>query len=257
VKLQGLTTGGRRRSTRNLEWKRKGALHALLGGQPLQFALEGSLDKVALLTYVTRPCDSTPRMRTPTAISSRVEPIRPNGRGHEHSASAADALASGREPAGARDPQPILEEELPGCEPTASSTSCCCPITSAVATSRRAAERHASRRELVEVSGCGDEALRWPAPLHPASGMCFLRPDCASAKPARAARGPSNFEDHRAMYASLSQEVLRSVVPRLHLCRRSPLSARMNGRRCPASAPTSYEVEPRISGAFEAAKPRR
>src|SRR6185369_13884455 len=45
----------------SLRWKRKGALYALLGGQPMEFTLEGSLDKVALVTYVTRPCDSHPQ----------------------------------------------------------------------------------------------------------------------------------------------------------------------------------------------------
>jgi hypothetical protein len=57
VKLQGLTTQG---DDKNARWKRRGALAALLGGQPLEFKLEGSLDKVALVTYVTRPCDSHP-----------------------------------------------------------------------------------------------------------------------------------------------------------------------------------------------------
>lgn len=58
VKLQGLTTQNDVRDT--LKWKTRGALAALLGGQPLRFAQEGSLSKVAVLTYVTRPCDIHP-----------------------------------------------------------------------------------------------------------------------------------------------------------------------------------------------------
>lgn len=55
IKLQGLTTAGD-----NLGWKRRGALHAILGGQAVRFGMEGNLDKVALVTYVTRPCDTHP-----------------------------------------------------------------------------------------------------------------------------------------------------------------------------------------------------
>lgn len=58
VKLQGLTTQNDARDT--LRWKTRGALAALLGGQPLHFVQEGSLSKVAVLTYVTRPCDVHP-----------------------------------------------------------------------------------------------------------------------------------------------------------------------------------------------------
>lgn len=58
VKLQGLTTQNDARDT--LRWKTRGALAALLGGQPLRFPQEGSLTKVAVLTYVTRPCDIHP-----------------------------------------------------------------------------------------------------------------------------------------------------------------------------------------------------
>ena len=57
VKLQGLTTKGDEQS---LYWKRRGALNAILGGQAVRFDMEGQLDKVALVTYVTRPCDMHP-----------------------------------------------------------------------------------------------------------------------------------------------------------------------------------------------------
>lgn len=58
VKLQGLTTENDARDS--LRWKNRGALAALLGGQPVQFAQEGCLDKVAVVSYVTRPCDTHP-----------------------------------------------------------------------------------------------------------------------------------------------------------------------------------------------------
>jgi hypothetical protein len=59
VKLQGLTTLDHT-SADKYRWKKKGALHALLGSQPVKFKMAGELDKVALVTYVTRPCDIHP-----------------------------------------------------------------------------------------------------------------------------------------------------------------------------------------------------
>jgi hypothetical protein len=58
VKLQGLTTENDARDS--IRWKNRGALAALLGGQPVRFEHQGSLDKVAMVTYVTRPCDIHP-----------------------------------------------------------------------------------------------------------------------------------------------------------------------------------------------------
>lgn len=62
VKLQGYTAGGDE-STRR--WRKMGALAALSGGQALKFQMPGGLEKVALVTYVTRPCDSHPASLEP------------------------------------------------------------------------------------------------------------------------------------------------------------------------------------------------
>lgn len=58
VKLQGLTTTNDARDT--IRWKNRGALSALLGGQPVRFSQQGRLSKVAVVSYVTRPCDMHP-----------------------------------------------------------------------------------------------------------------------------------------------------------------------------------------------------
>lgn len=58
VKLQGLVTGDE--TAVDMKWRKRGAVHALLGGQPLVFPAEGSVAKVALVSYVTRPCDTHP-----------------------------------------------------------------------------------------------------------------------------------------------------------------------------------------------------
>jgi hypothetical protein len=58
IKLQGFVSSAEKGDT--LRWRRRGAVQALSGGQPLVFPLAGSLDKVALVNYVTRPCDTHP-----------------------------------------------------------------------------------------------------------------------------------------------------------------------------------------------------
>lgn len=60
VKLQGLDVVNQK----DMEWRKKGALAALIGGQPLHFPMEGSLERVALVSYVTRPCDRHPQLDT-------------------------------------------------------------------------------------------------------------------------------------------------------------------------------------------------
>ncbi|MES2261614.1 MAG: hypothetical protein V4724_24120 [Pseudomonadota bacterium] len=59
VKLQGLTTLDRTPQDA-YRWRKRGALHALLGSQPVTFPMQGELDRVALVAYVTRPCDLHP-----------------------------------------------------------------------------------------------------------------------------------------------------------------------------------------------------
>ena len=58
IKLQGFVSSAEKNDT--LRWRRRGAVQALTGGQPLAFPLAGSVDKVALVNYVTRPCDTHP-----------------------------------------------------------------------------------------------------------------------------------------------------------------------------------------------------
>lgn len=62
VKLQGYTAVG---DEWTRDYRKRGAVAALGGGQTLSFDLEGSLDRVALVTYVTRPCDAHPASLEP------------------------------------------------------------------------------------------------------------------------------------------------------------------------------------------------
>jgi len=62
VKLQGYAANG----DVDLEkYRKSGAVAALASGQVLSFNLEGSLDRVALVTYFTRPCDTHPMSLEP------------------------------------------------------------------------------------------------------------------------------------------------------------------------------------------------
>jgi hypothetical protein len=57
VKLQGIVPSA---DAEQMKWRKRGALAALLGGQSLMFDMQGALDRVALVSYVTRPCDKHP-----------------------------------------------------------------------------------------------------------------------------------------------------------------------------------------------------
>jgi hypothetical protein len=57
VKLQGIVPSN---DPEQMKWRKRGALAALLGGQTLKFDMHGALDRVALVSYVTRPCDKHP-----------------------------------------------------------------------------------------------------------------------------------------------------------------------------------------------------
>jgi hypothetical protein len=62
VKLQGYTAAG---DDVTRDYRKRGAVAALGGGQTLSFNLDGSLGRVALVTYVTRPCDAHPSSPEP------------------------------------------------------------------------------------------------------------------------------------------------------------------------------------------------
>lgn len=57
VKMQGFNSQG---EARTVEYRKKNALLALQGSFPLESSIGGNLDKVAVISYVTRPCDEHP-----------------------------------------------------------------------------------------------------------------------------------------------------------------------------------------------------
>lgn len=57
VKMQGFNTQG---EVRTAEFRKKNSLLALQAGFPIHTAVGGALDRVAVISYVTRPCDVHP-----------------------------------------------------------------------------------------------------------------------------------------------------------------------------------------------------
>lgn len=212
IKLQGLTTQADQGSApRSLEWKRKGALQALLGGQPMQFALEGSLDKVALLTYVTRPCDSHPACPDADGylfMSRTYTAQRQGDTAVLRAQRMRSRLVESRQEF--KNPQPILEElarlRNDGFKHVM--------LLSHHFGNRhigRAAERHAPHGTLEFL----DAATKRFEDMH----LYTLRRDIFPATRLRKRDSTEsgfevlNFKDHQDMYASIAQDVLRSVVP--------------------------------------------
>ncbi|MDQ3060070.1 MAG: hypothetical protein M3R45_11190 [Pseudomonadota bacterium] len=209
VKLQGLTT--REGSDSALRWKRKGALQALLGGQALEFTLDGSLDKVALVTYVTRPCDSHPAHADADGylFMSRTYLAEKSSKGIVLRAQRMRSrLVENRKDF--KNPQPILEEiarlRKDG-------------FTHVMLLSHhfgnrhigRAAERHAPHGTLEFLDAA---VKRFPEMhLYPLRRDIFPATRLRRRNDSESAFEVVNFKDHQEMYDSLAQDVLRSIMP--------------------------------------------
>lgn len=210
VKLQGLTTNvsGEDKTGR---WKKRGALHALLGGQTLSFPMKGSLSRVALVTYVTRPTDTHPShpdadgylfvCRTYTATQT-------NGVGVLRLDSMGTRLVENRKDFKA--PAPILEEiarlQTLGIEHVI--------LLSHHFGNRhigRAAERHSPHGTLEFL----DEATRrFPSMhLYPLRRDVFPATRLRKRLNAESAFEVTSFADHQAMYELMSDDVLSSLMP--------------------------------------------
>ncbi|WP_426175966.1 hypothetical protein [Massilia sp. TWR1-2-2] len=210
VKLQGLSAAPGK-SVEMLRWTKRGALHALLGGQPLKFGLDGSLDKVALVTYVTRPCDVHPQFgdaeghlfisRTYVANRSDNEANLRMDRMQSRLVESSKAFKT---------PQLILEEvsrlEKAGFVHIL--------LLSHHFGNRhlgRASERHAPHgtREFLD-----DAANRFPnVHLYPLRRDVFPATRLRKRTALESAFEVLSFEDHQKMYREHSADVLRSLMP--------------------------------------------
>lgn len=210
TKLQGVTTqteGNRD----DLRWKRRGALAAMTGGQEMRFPFDGSLDKVALVTYVSRPCDEHPAhpdadgylflSRTYVADRSaeggRLKVLRMRSR-----------LVENRKDF--KNPQPILEEIA---RLYAEGYRHVMLLSQHFGNRHigRAAERHAPHGTLEFL----DAALQKFSDMT----LYTLRRDVFPATRLRKREGSEsgfevlNFKDHQDMYDQVSDAILRSIMP--------------------------------------------
>lgn len=209
VKLQGLTTNDS--LTEGFKWKKRGALHALLGSQPVKFKMPGALDKVALVNYVTRPCDSHPAHGDADGylfVSRTYKAVVENGQATLRFDQMQSRLVDTRKDF--KTPQLILEEisrlQSEGFEHIL--------LLSHHFGNRhvgRAAERHSPHGTLEFLD---DAAKRFPGVF-----LYSLRRDVFPAtRLRRRASTESGFEvvsfqDHQAMYDAVEQDVLRSQIP--------------------------------------------
>lgn len=210
VKLQGLTTMDRTPAD-GYRWKKRGALHALLGSQPVKFKMPGELQKVALVTYVTRPCDLHPSHADADGflfVSRTYKAVTENGQATLCFDQMQSRLVDTRKDF--KTPQLILEEirrlEEDGFQHIM--------LLSHHYGNRhigRAAERHSPHGTLEFLD---DAAKRFPGVF-----LYTLRRDVFPAtRLHRRASHESAFEvvsfkAHQAMYDDIAPDVLRSLMP--------------------------------------------
>lgn len=210
IKLQGLTTiaGG---GSSTLHWKRRGALYALLGGQATRFKMEGALDKVALLTYVTRPCDSHSAHSDADGylFVSRTYVANNDEKGSVlRAVRMRSRLVESRKDF--KNPQPILEE-IARLRTDGYSHVMLLSHHFGNRHIGRAADRHAPHGTLEFL----DEAVQ----RFPDMTLYTLRRDVFPATRLRK-RDTSesgfevlNFKDHQEMYDAQSHDILRGILP--------------------------------------------
>lgn len=210
VKLQGLTTLDRTPAD-GYRWKKRGALHALLGSQPVKFKMPGELEKVALVTYVTRPCDLHPSHADADGflfVSRTYKAVTENGQATLRFDQMQSRLVDTRKEF--KTPQLILEEisrlQKDGFQHIM--------LLSHHYGNRhigRAAERHSPHGTLEFLD---DAAKRFPGVF-----LYTLRRDVFPATRLRrrasheSAFEVVSFKDHQAMYDDIAPDVLRSLMP--------------------------------------------
>ena len=219
VKLQGMATLEERQPSQE-RYAKSGSLAALLGGQPLRFRMQGTLDKVAMVTYVTKPSDAHPLASDAQGqlyISRTYVADRDTDR---DAGTAADGMAllrvlrmqsrlvdSDKE---FRTPHAILEEiarlERDG-------------YAHVVLLSHHFGNRHIGRAAERHAPHATSEFLDGAARRFPGVHVYPLRRDIFPATRLRRRTSMesgfevTNFEDHRKMYADGAADVLRSLLP--------------------------------------------
>jgi hypothetical protein len=210
VKLQGIATRDERPAKAE-RFAKTGALMALLGGQPIRFRMEGSLDKVAVLTYVTKPSDHHPLFSDAQGqlFLSRTYLA---DRGEGYASLRVDRMLSRLVDSTKefKTPHIILEEiarlSREGYRHIA--------LLSHHFGNRhlgRAAERHAPHATSDFLDGA---AKRFPdVHLYPLRRDVFPATRLRRRGPMESGFEVTTFDDHRRMYAEGATDMLRSLLP--------------------------------------------
>ncbi|MCK9608004.1 MAG: hypothetical protein M0R33_16300 [Methylomonas sp.] len=210
VKLQGLTTSVSDVDTTG-RWKKRGALHALMGSQTLHFPMAGTLDRVALITYVTRPTDMHPSYPDADGymfVSRTYTALQQDGVAVMQFDSMSTRLVDNRKEF--KTPPSILEEiarlQTKGFEHII--------LLSHHFGNRhigRAAERHSPHGTLEFLD---DATQRFPSiHLYPLRRDVFPATRLRKRDNSESGFEVTSFTDHQAMFDNISHDVLRSLMP--------------------------------------------
>lgn len=208
VKMQGFHTKG---ATSTENYRRAGALQALQAGSALVTEVGGSLDKIALMSYVTRPCDAHPLYPDADGflfMSRTYQADRGEGRCRVQASCMQSRLVDSRKCF--LDPQLVLEEIARLREEGYRHI----VLLSHHFGNRhigRAAERHAPHGtfEILE-----DAARRLPdVCLYPLRRDVFPATRLHKRLASESGFEVLSFGDHQAMYDAQTQNLLRSLMP--------------------------------------------
>jgi len=208
VKMQGFHTKG---TTSTERYRRSGSLQALQGGFPLITEINGGLDKVALVSYVTRPCDLHPLHPDADGFLFVSRTYRADREGDKYRVQAEcmqSRLVDTRK--SFQEPQLVLEEiarlRNAGYHHVV--------LLSHHFGNRhigRAAERHSPHGtfEFLE-----DASKRFPdVYLYPLRRDVFPATRLHKRQASESGFEVLSFADHQAMYDSQTQHLLRSLMP--------------------------------------------
>lgn len=211
VKLQGIATNDGKRADQE-RFAKTGSLAALLGGQPMRFRMQGTLDKIAILTYITKPSDSHPLISdaqgqlfiSRTYLAERTADGGATLRVDRMLSRLVESVKD------FKTPHAILEEvarlERDG-------------FTHIALLSHHFGNRHIGRAAERHSPHATNEFLDGAAKRFPGVHLYPLRRDIFPATRLRRRTSMesgfevTNFEDHRRMYSDGAADVLRSLLP--------------------------------------------
>ena len=211
VKLQGIVTNDGKPADQE-RFAKTGTLAALLGGQPMRFRMEGTLDKIAILTYITKPSDSHPLFSdaqgqlfiSRTYLAERTADGSATLRVDRMLSRLVDSVKDFKTPHAILEEVARLERE---------------GFTHIALLSHHFGNRHIGRAAERHSPHATNEFLDGAAKRFPGVHLYPLRRDIFPATRLRRRTSMesgfevTNFEDHRKMYSDGAADVLRSLLP--------------------------------------------